>query len=546
MRADVKDINALAFAHTKTREYIILGDLQMPRSAFDWNTRRIGPNSLRDTPYHRGSWLNLLLPYCPESLELLVDACPFCGPLGWRHTRGVSNCERCGERVSASLEPGLKKEFAAEYRAAAQLMSRDPANGASAIQHMPSALQRFSRTVLVELMTRVGMACSPARTTKGIKEFTRRPPSLIAEAMCAGMRILHGWPRSVQAHLDQCTNLMAGDISAYAALCCALRQIGRATPEGHEIVSTTFPKIDGRTSDTFACNDRYYTASQANTLLCTASSELKRLRDAQALRYEQLSSKRRLHARYHAEDVDTLLVLLRNSKAAGSAGAYLDLPTYAVEQIADRGNLEIIAHPGIVALRGPQVAADSLTDLASNLRAKAKRSAAPENYVMLKSALPQCPGEKPWGLTVEALLTGSIPFHMKDEKLSLRSVLVNPVGFPFVGTATPDYFKIRLGIAYISLSDACEILATRHVEGLAAINSAGLEIVRGGRANGVARQDLRDLGGKIAFVGEAAAFTGRNGRTLHHEFTRIGVPRIHGAWSRPALAALGMVRPMNC
>lgn len=157
MRVDPGKLRAVAFTATERRDRVALGDLVMPRVAFDWERRRIGPITLRGRPHHRVAWLNLLLPYCPESLELLVDACPECGPLGWRYTRGVAACEECGSTVPPSDQASLETEFADDYRHFADLVSRDTAATPAPVRRLPANLHLFSRTALVGVLLRAGI-----------------------------------------------------------------------------------------------------------------------------------------------------------------------------------------------------------------------------------------------------------------------------------------------------------------------------------------------------------------------------------------------------
>ena len=89
MRADVALVDAISFAAASWRSSIMLGDLLMPRPAFDVVRRRIGPTSLKH----------------------LVEDCPSCGPLGWQRTRGIANCETVPSKfpdpISHPLKPTL-------------------------------------------------------------------------------------------------------------------------------------------------------------------------------------------------------------------------------------------------------------------------------------------------------------------------------------------------------------------------------------------------------------------------------------------------------
>src|SRR3546814_9913891 len=78
--------------------------------------------------HHRAAWLLGLLPYCPLSLERLVDECPNCPgkKLGWRRSWGIANCERCGELVPPSSAAPLIPEHIENYRLFADLISFSP------------------------------------------------------------------------------------------------------------------------------------------------------------------------------------------------------------------------------------------------------------------------------------------------------------------------------------------------------------------------------------------------------------------------------------
>ena len=82
----------------------------------DAKRRRVSPASLAASPHHRAIWDLRPLAFCPESKEMLIDACPRCkAALRWRWTLGVHMCESCGAdlrdfpqpKVDKALWPGL-------------------------------------------------------------------------------------------------------------------------------------------------------------------------------------------------------------------------------------------------------------------------------------------------------------------------------------------------------------------------------------------------------------------------------------------------------
>lgn len=87
-----------------------LGDAAVYREDLVLDRRRICPTTRQTSDYHRSTWMLGLLPYCPLSLERLVDECPNCPDkkLGWRRAWGIAICEWCGERVPPSVAPPFR------------------------------------------------------------------------------------------------------------------------------------------------------------------------------------------------------------------------------------------------------------------------------------------------------------------------------------------------------------------------------------------------------------------------------------------------------
>ncbi|MCD2323033.1 hypothetical protein LQ953_03270 [Sphingomonas sp. IC-56] len=318
MRTDVELLNAIAFATTDRRGSIMLGDLLMPRPAFDFVRRRIGPNSLYSEAYHRSAWLNRLLPYCPQSFEHLVEDCPGCGPLGWRRTRGIANCETCGKQVPASEQPPLSPDLEDDYQLAADLMSRDPAAGQRALARLPSCLRPYPRSAIVDVMLKSGVMASHLPTRWELDRLRTQPSPSIAAVVSAGARLLRAWPTSIQQIVARRMEANADDLAAYDEVRNEVRWISKyAEKEGQAILAMAFPQLDGRTVKTFSSATRFYTATEVNQRLWTSSLELGQLREADAIQFEPLPSRQRLRARYDADDVDELQRQLQAGETPG-------------------------------------------------------------------------------------------------------------------------------------------------------------------------------------------------------------------------------------
>lgn len=546
MRTESENLHAIAFAPTDQRRLVALADLQAPRRFFDFERRRIAPQSLQAKPYHRSDWLNRLLPYCPESLELLVDVCPVCGPLGWRHTRGIAACEKCGDPIPPSSEDPLPVASADDYRLFADLMSRNPDIGQNAVQQLPDAMQAFSRTALVNVALKAAVISSLEFSGRGVDRLLSADAAIVADVVGRGAALLRGWPASIRSFTDARLGEIAGNVAAYDAMRRDIRWIAqRSVAEEQQLVAMAFPDIDGRKVKTFAKDVRYYTATETNTLLWTSSRQLEQLRKSAALRWEELPGGLRKRVRYDADDVDELRRILRNSVSPEAVGARFELPVYAIGQMIALELLEAHDHAGAVILQGQQLRTGSVDDFARHLHATAIRQTPPAGFVPLRSAMMRFPGEKPWARVLKAMRDRHIPFYVEGTQgATTRNMHVNPARLPRAPLSQTERGDEILILTHVAIRDACEILGLGFEETANATASAKIEIIRRKKGKGVARDDLVNLAASIASTGEAAAFSNRNAVELYHELKRLGVTRLHDAWCRRSLVELGLVNDM--
>lgn len=546
MRTKPSALIRLACGREERGDRISLGDLSLPRMVMDLERRRIAPLSIRNDPRHKSAWLNLLLPYCPLSLELLVDACPTCGPLGWRRTRGIGACETCGIDVPPSDAPPLAAADASAYRLAASLLSRDARTGATAVETLPTQLHDLSRTTLVAVLVRAGTVLGSDRLERPLDRLLSAEPATIARAICSGARLLLGWPNAIQDAASRRTAMMGDDLVAYKRLRADLKWISRGSAEvrgreSHDLIRAAFPTLDGRTAAPFARATRYYTATETSKRLWTASSELDLLRDAGAIAYERLPSNKRIRARYDAGDVDALAESLGASESPGSAASRLDLPVYALGQLTPW--LRVHDERGVVILRGPQVGTSSIDDLLDLLAKNKRHGRPPKGFVTLEAALSRFPGEKPWSHMVQAMTAGDLPFHLPAGRSGIRACLVEPAAVVAITAGTPPAMTDVFATDYLSLRDAFDVLVAGREEALATIALKRIDIVNRRRGKAVDRGNIARLVADVAFPSEVAAATGRNAIKLYHELVGLKVPRVGGAWSRAELVARGIVRP---
>lgn len=543
LRTDVARLSSVAFSRSGSRHSVLLGDLIAPRSCFEFERRWIGPLSLDEAPFHRSAWLNRLLPYCPESLELLVQTCPTCGPLGWHRTRGVHACENCGEHITPSTELPLPPDHAEDYRLFSDLMSRDVAIGAQAVERLPANIRRFSRTTLTGIAVRSSIVSGAGRTRWGFDKLIEQSPETVAGISSAAAALLRKWPQSIQQMVDARMAVVHGDLSGYERVRSDIRWIARGIgEEGREFVASAFPNVDGRKVDTFAkTGSRYYTASKANAVLRSTSNHLAALRGAEALSWEELPSGKRKRARYDADDVDELRLLLCRSISAEGVAARLEVPVYAVGQLVKLGLLKANENPGALLLQRRKLDVSSFETFTHDLEAAAIRGLPPRGYTSLRSALIKYPGEKPWARVLSVLLKKGIPFFVDGSTfVTARNMHVDPMLLGPLPLASHERSEDAMDLTFVSMRDASEILGAGFDETTFALTSAKIATIRHGKGKGVPREAVQHLAARISFTGESALFSNRTAVGLYHQFTREGVPKIHGGWCRQTLVERGL------
>lgn len=470
---------------------------------------------------------------------------PTCGPLGWTVTRGISRCELCAETVPPSGEDGLAEDMVGPYRFAADLMSRRGDVGSAATSRLPEAIQSFSRSALCDVMIRAGIVLGMRRSGHALADVLTKPAAEIAAVVVAGGRLIAGWPRSAKDEVRDRIDGMGRDLIGYDRLRIDLRWIGRGSEEGARLAALAFPTLEGRTAKPFAGEKRYYTATQTNTKLWINSSELKLLREAEAVGFEELPSNRRLRARYDADDVDGLRAALDEGIGPGSAASELDVPTYALGQFVRAGRLNICKAPGVHVLRGVPISKRSIQALIAKLRCDGGDIAPPEEWIPMRRLLTSYPGEKPWGECVELLFDGRVKFHVGTGPFSVRNIRVDPTDLPMLRVVGTGVERDPTAISRLPLREAYEVLGAPDEEAMVALRSAKVEILVDGRGKSVGRSELHGLVGEIAFASEVVTLGGASSIAIFHQLSRLKVPHVHGAWSRADLVMRGMVKPAS-
>ena len=531
---------------------LAFGDLVLPNAHFAFRRRRIGPASFQKDGYHRSAWLNALLPYCPESLERLVDTCGLCGAsLRWAQTLGVANCETCARPVPPSSEAPLADDLSADYRLFADLVSIVPAVRRSAHDQLPPRLAQVAPGDLVRLALRLGILVhGEALTIARETSLTRAEPRLLAGIVSSGAGMLRNWPDGLRGWAVGQAAARREDADAYNRLRHDLRWVGEHVPgvDGARDLSTElFPDLDRPINYSFAASDDYYLVSQAEHVLGVSNAKVERLLAADLLPCERLPTRRtKVRVRLEGSPVRSLGDALRGCVATSACQPVLELPIYAVEQLVCLRILERETHPGVLLLHDQaRVRSASIASLVDRLRAAASSARRPREATALNVTASFIGGRlKPWGAIYSALLAGELPFWLVGDGVTTRDIHV-------LGSALERFeSEIFDEEAWTSFPfestmhtiDAAELLnLTPPI--VERIRDAGfLSFMRQGKSRRSPKAEVLDLAARHASNIELAAVAGVACARLATILGRAGLVQTNGLWPRDALEIAGVPR----
>lgn len=145
------------------------------RAQLSVQARQVSPAGLRTAPYHRSSWGNPLLPYCPESWDLLIDQCPSpaCGAnLGWGRVTEIDACEHCGFDLKTATIAMVAESDRRPLAILADLVGRDPVRRRMRRDPLPPVIAGASPFEIVDLALTLARASSIAKIKSHYQKAT--------------------------------------------------------------------------------------------------------------------------------------------------------------------------------------------------------------------------------------------------------------------------------------------------------------------------------------------------------------------------------------
>lgn len=517
----------------------------VPYVYMELHRRRISPLSLKTADFHRLDWMNLLLPYCPESLEHLIDSCGRCGAkLGWRYACGIGTCEYCGIELSPAGSLPLSEHYAKDYRLFAKLSSFDGGEVADALATLPTELRNIEPADLVRLaLVLGGLKLGLLAGTTSRKNVTTLASADLAKVAATGVPFLQSWPTGFQNWVEAEANRLREDPKALNEFRLRLRSVirGREPAAVTELMIKALPELRRHPVHGFARFERYYLGTEVHRKLGVTNDEFKLLRRAIGEAYQRspTTTTNFLKGQFDADYIDKLVPSFRGSIAFNSCASNLKLPVYAVAQCCRPGLLEQEDCPVFATVRSEEfIRSGSLAELTAYLFNHRPKIARPIQTVQLLIAARRIGGRlKPWGSIIESLRSGKLPYWIEGENVTLRTIYIWPadmckfqhvVDRPFADSASMTNFAV-------SQLDAAEILNVQPAHLAREDTALGIHFRKSGRGFAAPLAEVLSAASMVAWSSEIAWHMGITSRDVEEMLHHKNVSRLHTGWSRPQL-----------
>ncbi|WP_375393482.1 hypothetical protein [uncultured Sphingomonas sp.] len=532
-----------------THQRARFGDLTLIRGHLELYRRRIGPVSLRSSAHHRVAWLNGLLPYCPVSLERLVDICGLCSEtLGWLWTWGVGVCEWCERTVPASTEAPLPAGMATHYRLFAALASPVEAVRAAARASLPERLRSVGYATLIRLACRVGLICRDKPITRCTQhEIDALDPMTLASVVATGAAMLADWPTSFERFVHARADALRDNREGFLLWRTLLRRISTVKSEGEEqsaLVLEVLPDLKGSFERSFAGGDRYYLPNETARCWGVDHDQVLKAVDARAVRVTHLPGITRRRMQFDAVQVEAIGRLLRSTPAIHSLPGSLGLPLYGVEQLIDARLLRWERHPAVLAIREwVCVQRRSLDLLLERLDKSVRTGTPPKDAVSLRAASRRIGGrEKPWSAIIAAILTGRLRVWGDGGPFNARKILVRPCDLAQFDTvvfaATGSAFPFSNLITQDDLGELLNV-APKYLVALTA--DLDLQFAEVGRAECTDKVGAITAAQRMASSAEIGHHMGLSSRKANTAMRNGSIKKVSVGWDRRQLMHLGIL-----
>ncbi|MEG5097554.1 hypothetical protein QUB31_35455 [Microcoleus sp. B13-B4] len=525
------------------------GDFSSSRLIWQFDRRRIAPTTLTKSPYHRLEWQNLLLPYCPESFEKIIDTCDACSwPLGWRYTAGIELCEFCDQLVCPSDRPLLDEGCRAHYRLFADLVSPLPWQREQFRRGLPPTLIGSSPGDLSRLVLQLGGLVEDLASDGQLKSTLGLESQQLARIVATGIRLLLDWPESFQTWTQRQFLEVAPDQRHVGFLWRRLKDLasphtGRRAFAG--IIANALPELGKHHSIAWRTHQRIYDCNQAATRLGITPSRVVGLRNWDGLKCHKVRRTNKSYFWFDADQIDALSTIFENSVKFSTVTSQTHLPVYGVEALCKQGLLEWVGHPAVRnALPFESVTKASLEDLLEKLRTGALGGPAPSDAVSLRLNSRRIGGRlKPWGRIIEAMLNGLTPYWLIHSRASADSIVVRREHFDAYECVQDRMVLPDLPVQpFMNQIDIGEVLNAYPPVIQSSSSKLGIEFKKCGAALVAPREKVLQIAEQVAWHGEVMHHLDLNVFQVEDLLASADIPRIASGWCRSSLVNSGFLK----
>ncbi|MBD8736231.1 hypothetical protein [Sphingomonas sp. CFBP 13706] len=402
------------------------GSGALVRAHLETRRRRVAPSALASAPHHRAAWMNLMLDYCPETLERLIDACPRClRPLGWRSAWGIGHCDDPDCEVLPVGSEFLTTELASGYRMFAELGSPVPEERSRRLAAMAPEFAALHPVAILDFAFRLGTALD-AGGRVGRGGVCDMPGDARARSVATGAELLQAWPGALR---EAVRSAIAADDGRTAAARRSLKAslLRAATPRSggdavEAMLRDAIPEVFVEVGRVFSGIDRaMILGSESARRLCVTHAELAAASQNGVFTEEAVHEGGYRRVQYVEAEIVAAAAARRDSVPIGVVVKSIGAPLYACERIIGSGAIERERHPFALTLHGqPRAVKASLEDYVTSVERACRATPPPADAVGLQPAMRSIGGGlKPWRRVLAAVIAGALPCWLSPAEGSL-------------------------------------------------------------------------------------------------------------------------------
>lgn len=518
--------------------FIEFNNLSLSKSDLILARRRISPTTLLTRPYHHEDWLSALLPYCPHSLERLVEKCVYCGVnLTWSHCWGIGICEWCQEIIPPPKTTGLPKDYIDNYRFFADLISPRQERRQSAVGSLTDDFRSMPVGSIVTAALRFGQICR-AEPIIGMRRasFAQIETEFHANIINTGTAIIRGWPSSIIDWANESFEKKRTDLAGYHQFRSQIKRLGNSWLEDKYQVALVRSALPNEFRDFVysGSNEDEITPTRFAKITHIHSRKFQKIRHA--LEVRRLPGNIRVRSHLDLNKVTNFFELYQRSVLFTRLTYRFGLPFYAIEQFACLGILEYVEdEPVVIARGGPCVTACSVDSFICRIEKMALRSEPPRGCISLYSASRQIGGrEKPWADIILALESGKIHFWKRGLDFNTKTIFVWPNELNCLHSVSFDPLKFPAFTfaSKCNQTDSAELLNMSSQSLTAFVISKHITFKGNQRLLLASKNDVLKLASEMISPVEAAFALGSGHRSTINTIEAMGLKSIGCGWSR--------------